>query len=226
MKMTVRLGGPAAAIAVTAGVAASLAIAAGGSSQPTATVPTSPMQAGSGSAVESRPAAIDPTLKRAFGVLRRSRTAMDDFTPAAVARVDAAGDGQNPGLARRALTTASGQTWFVSPSARGLCAVDQTGGGGCTTTQDAIDGTFFGVDVCAPNLADKVRVYGLVPDGGSVTLQMADGSTTTPSVTNNFYSQEFPKTGPLPAKITSTANGRTTSRDLPLGPADSRSCVG
>lgn len=204
-------------------LSAGLALAVdGGTSQPAVTVDTA---VGAAEQTPERVAAADPALVRAFAVLRKKRSAADRLPDQAAGRAGASGDGQNAALARLAMTR-SGHSWFIVPSAQGVCATDEMGGGGCTATGDAVAGAFVGVDVCAPALSDdKVRVYGLVPDAGSVQLEMADGSRVSPTVVNNFYSEEFSKSSTLPARVLWTAgDSQMHSRNLPLRGADAHSC--
>jgi len=173
-------------------------------------------------------ATLPADLTKSIGVLARPRTPQDALPPQAHERITSHAElGENVESARHALTTSSGEQYFVVPANGSACLYDQNGGGACLPNADAESGRLVGVDLCAPHLAaGSVRVYGLVPDGvESVALSVAGGRAYSTAVSNNVYAATFEaRSGSLPTVVSWQAGDGAHSERVPLPPDASAGC--
>lgn len=192
----------------------------------TSTTPTSTTQTSGADNAPARPARsreIGPTQGARLKVLRRARHDSDVLPAHASDRIlrDPTA-GLNPALSRHAVTTTSGEQYYLVPGTGAVCLYDQAAGGGCVSDADANAGRLLGADLCAPNLrSGDVRVYGLVPDGvTSVHVNLADGTHADAPVIDNVFAETMPLSPALlPKTVTwqDPMNGQHT-QDVPLPP--------
>lgn len=183
---------PLATLVAAGVVAAGVAVAERSAAPPE----DSPGLAISSTGYASPVASADAAQRRAFGILRRTRSSGDALTGEG-ARVVAMGAqsavAANPSLSQDALTTPSGTTLWVVPGDGAVCLVSSAGSDMCNTTEQAQAGYVAGVE---PVGLSGYRVQGMVPDGVTgTTLELADGSTRRTDVTANVYAFEIPGDG-------------------------------
>lgn len=149
---------------------------------------------------------------RTIGVLRRERTAADNLPPSVAADLRREGlMGENPRLARKALVTDFGRTYYVLPAADdALCLVSADGGSICAPSALAASGKLTGTEACAPGAEGHYIQFGMVPDeaGDAVTMELTDGSVRRLRVEGNVYAVRLARRGGTPAKVSwQTASG-------------------
>jgi hypothetical protein len=122
-----------------------------------------------------------------LGILRREAEAADaapDGVWQLIARGSGPGLGANPDLARRALTTALGESLYVVPARGWVCLTSSSGQGSCTPTDRIADG--YAVGVAA--IPSGFRLSGLVPDGvARVEVRGAGGATAAATPSGNAW---------------------------------------
>lgn len=143
--------------------------------------------------------------QQSLGVLRRQRNS-DDRLPAGVAgALESQGlMGENPDLARKALVTDFGRSYFVVPGAEDvICLVTNDGGALCPPVELALSGQFSGTEACAPKDASRYVQFGMVPDeaAGAVTVTLSDGATRRVPVRDNVYAFTLERGGPKPTQV-------------------------
>ncbi len=140
-----------------------------------------------------------PRARESLAILRRSPDA------AGQAKDDEGAKdlGANVALARKALTTASGEDLFVVPSRGGVCLATTKGTFTCGSDEAAAAGRVAGAIICGPGLPeDQISMFGLMPDGVErVTVRRADGSGLDIPVRGNAYAAELNKFEPLPVAV-------------------------
>jgi hypothetical protein len=127
--------------------------------------------------------AADADQLATLGVLRRDAEA-GDAVPDGVRRLIAQGSGPglgaNPELARRALTTALGESLYVVPARGWVCLTSTASIGSCTPTDRIAEGYAVALRV----IPSGYRLSGLVPDGVD-RVQVRGEDATAEAVTSN-----------------------------------------
>jgi len=152
---------------------------------------------------------IPAAMARVYSVLAKPRQAGDQPPAIALSLFDLARWGGNADLARRALTTSTGESAYVIPANGAVCLTTFPRlAGGCgpfppVASNEMIGGTA----VCSPELpSNEIAVAGLLPsDATDVTLRLTDGSTRSITATNGVFVVVLPRARPLPASVTWTS---------------------
>lgn len=176
---------------VIAGSATAVALSGSGSSPvprgaaPSTVQATSSDSGSASSSAAAQPSSVPAAVAARFGVLRRAATAQDTLTGPGASVV--ADQGGNVSLARRVVGGASPH-WLVPASDGNVCAVASTGATGCQTAASIASEGTIGSTECGPGVpADKMVVWGVVPDGvDTVTLTSKQGSTQVPVSDNGW----------------------------------------
>ncbi len=165
--------------------------------------------------------AVPQDVGAMFRVFRRPRTAGDTMPATAAGRIRQSPlDRENPKLARYLGQAPSGLNYYAVPAGMGeICVRDESGGGGCVETERLRNAIDVGVDICAPGLpSDKVRVYGIVPDGvnGPLEFQLQDGRVREVPIENNFYVAMFDKQEASQLPVAVRARDGSRAAEVPL----------
>jgi hypothetical protein len=133
---------------------------------------------------------IEPALQSSVGLMRRAPTAAD-VVPASVPVAFSQSSGANLTLARRVAGEGGAEAWII-PGSGSTCILARVaqyriGGAVCTSTTAARAGE-LNVQSAGSQQPGAELLAGLVPDGvGSVSMTLADGTTTTEAVHENVY---------------------------------------
>lgn len=118
--------------------------------------------------------------------------------------------GENAALARRAVTTDFGRSYYVVPGRDdAVCLFSNTGSGGCFPVRTALTGEASGTEVCAPHDPGQYIQFGMVPDeaGNEVIVEYADGRVDAVAVKDNVYAFAAHRSAALPVQISWSAPG-------------------
>jgi hypothetical protein len=129
--------------------------------------------------------AADVDQLATLGVLRReaSGDAIPDEVRRLIAQGSGPGLGANPDLARPALTTALGESFYVVPARGWVCLTSTASVGSCTPTDRIAEGYAVALRV----IPSGYRLSGLVPDGvDRVQVRGAD-ATAEVATSNNAW---------------------------------------
>lgn len=151
-----------------------------------ATVASAPTYVAYGGAGGDVPA----TLAAAFSDLRRAATRQDEMPANAAMSVEAVGSlpghqyGLNLAHARRIGAPGGTPVWLV-PGATGSCITLNQGGGGCGPNSDVETRGLINAQV--PVNGDPAVVYGILPDGASITSTDAHGQSHSVAMTGRAF---------------------------------------
>lgn len=156
---------------------------------------------------------------RALGVLRAESTSSDRLSDEVRAKVARAGlMGENPDLARKALQTEFGRTYYVLPGNDNVvCLVTNTGASICGPVAGALAAKLGGTEACAPEDASKYIVWGMVPDAATLpTVEFEDGSTKGLQAPRNVYAFTVARDAPPPVTLRWRDESQTVEAPVPL----------
>jgi hypothetical protein len=208
-KMKTLIVAAAAVIAVGAATATAESLLGGANQRLARVLETSPPPG-----LASRPEAtsIPADMARTYRVLGRPQQTADQPPTAVLDAASVAFWGENASLARRALTTTTGETAYVVPGNGAICletipdVIHGCGPYPRRTPNEMIGGTA----VCSPGLpSNEIEVAELLPsDATNITLHLTNGSILPIKPVNDVFILDLQRTQPLPTGISwSDASG-------------------